>query len=315
MTVMVYSIEAWIMSLIGLMWLSVRTIYNNRSFIEEYLLYSQVILATLNLIVVSLQIDKRDACKSYFIINLVHWLLGIYCSLDSLYSFQFRRDYIIHNQTTTQSCCPNADMIQWNRKIFFAGLPIFLVPMAITQSLQTIHLIIAAGALSNTQHTLWPGVTLGYATLSIASFFMAIKFMEFFTKPCPDTTINLFDHWISWKLSTLFLFYVFTFSILGATESLLVTLKARLMWSFLTIMLILCYIITVHLNIAELNMITWPWVLFNGLGVLPCLYIFIDIMHPTIVEMQPSITTRFKNRTKFVMPIQTNISSKSSKND
>lgn len=312
---MVYSIEAWIMSCVGLMWLAVRTIYDNRSFLEEYLLYSQVILATLNMIVVSIQVDKRDACRSYFIINLVHWLLGAYCSLDSLHSFQFRHDYIIHNQTLTQSCCPNADMVQWNRKIFFAGLQVFLVPMAVTQSLQTIHLIIAAGALSNTQHTLWPGVTLGYAILSMGSFFMCIKFMEFFTKPCPETTIHLFDDWISWKLSTLLLVYVFSFAIMGATESLLVTLKSRLLWSCLTLALIFCYMLTVSFNISNLNMVTWPWVLFNGIGVLPCIYIFVDIMHPTIIEMQPSITTRFKNRTKFVMPIQTNIGNKSSKND
>lgn len=310
--------------MVGLVWLSCRTVFNNRSFLEEYLLYGQALTATLNIIMLSLHVDKRQASRAYFIINIVHWTLGIYCSADSLYPLHFNPGqnssipkYITKNisaipkNSTNRTCCPNHDLIQWNRHFYFAGFQLFLAPMAVTQALQAIHLIIAAGALSNTQHTLWPGVSIGYALLGTSSFFTAVKFLNYITKPCPDTTIHIFDN-ITWQLSTLLMFYVFAFSTAGIVEGFIHTsIKTRLMWNFLTIGLIGCYAITTIWNLFDLQIITWSWIVFTGLGIIPFAYTFIEIMYPadTEIEYKPKL----KGRTRFVMPIQTDL--KSSKKD
>jgi len=303
--------------MVGLVWLSCRTVFNNRSFLEEYLLYGQAFTATLNIILLSLQIDKRQASRAYFIINLIHWTLGIYCSADSLYPLHFNpgqnssipRNFTMKN-STKQTCCPNHDLIEWNRHFFFAGFQLFLAPMAITQAVQTLHLIISAAALANTQHTLWPGATIGYAFLSTSSFFTAIKFLNYITKPCPDTTIYIFDN-ITWNLSTLLIFYVFCFSAAGIVQGFTqASSKTRLMWNFLTIGLIGCYIITIIWNLFDLQIITWSWLVFTSIGIIPFVYIFVEILYPTDIIVESRVPPKLKGRTRFVVPIQTDLKKK-----
>ena len=44
MAVLMYALESWVMAVVGMAWLSLRSMYPTRSLMEEYLVYGQVIV-------------------------------------------------------------------------------------------------------------------------------------------------------------------------------------------------------------------------------------------------------------------------------
>lgn len=311
MSALLYAIESWIMAVIGMAWLSIRTFYEFRSFIEEYLLYSQIVLATLHLVIASVTNDKNNICRAYFVINLTHWLLAVYCMVDSSYEFdtsiiQTNAENVPLFTNTSTACCPNTNISIWNRQIYFGGLQFFMIPMSITIAFQTIQVIIAAGGLLHTQTTLWPGVSLGYIIITFASIIMSLKYSGFFHPPCPDGTITILSGYITLQIYLVLWIFTTSFPIIAFADSLIQPAKARLIWNLLGAGVITLFTFTVYINMKGSNLITYPWCAFVATGFLPILYTFYDITKPHDLEIPlQHIREKIRNRTRFVMPIQT----------
>lgn len=311
MSALLYAIESWIMAVIGMAWLSIRTFYEFRSFIEEYLLYSQIVLATLHLVLASVSNDRNNLCKAYFTINLTHLLLAIYCMIDSFYEFntsiiQTNAENVPLFSNTSTACCPNTNISIWNRQIYFGGLQLFVIPMSITTAFQTIQVIIAAGGLLNTQTTLWPGTSLGYIIITFASIIMSLKYSGFFHLPCPDGTITIFSGYITLQICLILWIFTTSFPIIALADSLIQPPKAKLLWNLLGSGVIALFLFTVYINMKGSNIITYPWCVLVIIGFIPILYTFYDSTKPHDLEIPlQHIRERIRNRTRFVMPIQT----------
>ena len=325
MSVLLYSLESWLLSLISLAWLSVRTLFPSRSFLEEYLVYFCLISSTLFLIINSILTSHQQSCRAFLGVTLIHWLLGAYLSADSLQVFLVPS--LSHNvtalvNTTLVQCCPNQQASHWNLQLYFGGFSFYLIPMAITMAFLTIQLIIASAALINTQPTLWPGGSLGYFILHTTSLHLSIKFMQgILTPPCPSSTITILDNWITLDFQFTLTMFSAAFLALGCVDS-IVTLHIgpRTVWNFLGIAVVALFGLTCWLNLAHTNVITYPWLAVNGIGFMFVLSTFAEpVASPgqDIPEATPppvtsrkldsssSSTAKVKSRSRFVLPIET----------
>jgi hypothetical protein len=327
---MIYSVESWILAMLGWCWIIVRTMYNARSTMEEYLMYSQVIVSTMNLLCMSLSADKRDPAKAFMGIILVNWLFGIYSYADSMEwdSPTFLSSNTATNSTTPISiytnttCCPNKNTPLWNQAIFYNGFGFYWATMAITMGFQTIQLFVAAGALLHTQPTLFPGVSMGYCILSFSAFLLFTKHIGLVGHPCPNGIIQLFSGFIELHLSFTLILFTSLFPILGATDGVFANMKARLIWKFFCVCITTLYVVTVGLHLYNTKILTWPFLGFSGVALLPIFYSIWEMIIPAPHVVTPAATTTTSQsihippthnhnkpvttrKTKWVMPIQT----------
>jgi hypothetical protein len=309
--------------------------YNARSTIEEYLMYSQVIVSSMNLVCMSLSVDKREPAKAFLAMVLVNWLLGGYSYADSLdwnsVSFLSSPYQPYFNTTTNTStsttsiftnttCCPNKNSPMWNQAIFYNGFGFYWVTMAITMAFQTIQLFVAAGALLNTQPTLYPGVSMGYCILSFSAFLLFVKHIGVVGHPCPNGIIELFSGFIELHLSFTLILFASMFPILGSSDSVFANMKARLIWKLFCICMITLYIITVGLHLYNTQILTWPFLGLCGIALIPIVYSVWEMLVPEPIYIHAPatgsqaitvpathnphkpVTTK---KTKWVLPIQT----------
>jgi hypothetical protein len=295
-SVLMYSFEAWIMSLIGLGWLSIRWVFQTRSLLEEYLIYSACIASTMSLVFNGVGSTHNANCKAFFSLHLLHWVLGVYIAAESFYflSFpMFDSPVVFINATNitnagniTLPCCPNDRPELWTRQIYFEGLSVYLIPLAITMAFQTIHLVVAAAALTNTQATLWPGSCVGYFMIHVATVQLYVKFIGsgILTPPCPTTTITILGNWITFELKLVLMVFGGAFALIGAVESIVSShFFPRLVWNILGLGVVGIYGFSVYINLSDTNIITYPWAAFNGFGLLCILASFVESSSPMII--------------------------------
>ena len=327
MGVMVYALESWIMSVLGLAWLSLRTIYGLHSFIEEFVLNTQAVVATMHLVVLGLHANKQSAARAYLIFCFSQFILLIFCIVESMYAetnpFFRKTDFSntsikIYTNASDKSqyiCCPNKDINLWSKHLYFGGFAFFLFSAVITLGFQTLQLIISAAALSCTQKTLWPGSGLAYTTLCYASACITIKYLGFIHLPCPDGTINILLGFITVKLWLLLAMFTFTFMGLAAAESLLQGELTKRIARGLCVGILAGYGYILWYNVSDTNVMTYAWLAYVGLGSVLALYSVFFAQIDTLPEddppapsapVKPSMNLKSRNRTKFVIPIQTN---------
>lgn len=324
MSVLLYTFESWLLSLLGLAWLSLRSLFPVRSFLEEYLIYSACISSTFFLIVNSIVTSHQQSCRAFLAITLIHWLLGVYLSADSLQTFL--PSSLQHNvtslvNTTLVQCCPNQQASHWNLQLYFGGFSFHLIPMAITMAFQTVQLVISSASLINTQPSLWPGGSTGYFILHTTSLHLSIKFMQgILTPPCPSSTITILDNWITLDFQFTLTMFSASFLALGCVDS-IVTLHMwpRTVWNFLGLAIVAFFGLTCWLNLADTNTITYPWLGMNFVGFMFIVATFAEpVEHPedrdsTLTNRRletPLVSTnvstgKIKSRSRFVLPIET----------
>lgn len=327
MGVLVYALESWVVAVLGLAWLSLRTINGLHSFMDEYILYSQAAVATLHIVVIGVHFHKQSAARAYMIFNVSQFLLLGFSITESMYAetnpFFRKTDFTntsmkVYTNVSDPSayiCCPNKDISAWSKHFYFGGFAFFLVPAAVTLCFQTIQLIISAASLSTTQETLWPGAGLAYTTLAYASACITVKYLGFTNLPCPDGTISVFLEFITIKLWLLLALFTATFMGLAAAESILQGKLTKYMARIICLGVLGGYGYILWYNVSDTNVMTYAWLGYVALGSVMALYcvFFSSIETPEnnatpVAPVAPSrsISNRPKNRTKFVVPIQTN---------
>lgn len=135
MSVLIFSLEGWIMSIIGLAWRAIRNSIFPISYLEDYILYVQLALSSLNIFFCAIFNDKRPTVASYFTLTFNLWLFTLMVGADSW------DEYTLDNWNTNitvsnTTCCPNNKYYAWTRQVYFAGSPLYLAPLAVTLALQ-----------------------------------------------------------------------------------------------------------------------------------------------------------------------------------
>jgi hypothetical protein len=311
MSVLLYAIESWVIAIVGLSWLSIRTLFDHRSFLEEYLLYSQAAVTSIHLVISGLSTEHNGSSRAYFTFNIVQWMVGVVCLMDSLLEISTNSLNLNANDVplfggniTSSICCPNVNISSWNKQIYFGGFQMFLIPMSITMAFQTVQLIVAAGGLLNTQKTVWTGNTFGYTVMTYSSMLLTIKYLDFFTLPCPNGDINIFSGFIVVKQYFMLHFFTMCFMFIALTENILLAPKPKMIWNVLGLGIIGLFLVSVYLNMHSSNIITWQWIVFVCTGILAIAYGFTETLAPTdAVKVASRIGEKIRNRTRFVMPM------------
>jgi hypothetical protein len=154
--------------------------------------------------------------------------------------------------------------------------------------------------------------------------------MGFITLPCPVTAITILDNWIKIDFLALLLLFGACFLVLGCVEDIVsLHLWPRIVWGLLGVGITCLYWVTIFVNLSNTNVITWSWVVLNGIGFLCTTGIWWDHATHHIIysanyadETEPGGThsvkalsgamtlegekrEKSKSRTRFVLPIQT----------
>jgi hypothetical protein len=355
MSVLVYATESWILAIIGLAWMAVRNMFDSRSYIEEYLIAGQLLASTINTILVGVSETNNHNCRAYFTITLCQWLIGAYAAVDSYADFSIHKVETFQNYTspTGLTCCPNANAGLQNRQIYFSGFSFYLLPMSVTMAFQTVQVMVAAGALTHTQHNLWPGFGFGYAILWYTSAVLNIKLLGIISRPCPSTTIYLLGDWIQIDVFWFIVLFMNAFVVTAAAEDLINNRFTKLLWHSMGGAFMGLFAYTVWQNFKDMNLITWPLASLVFIAGVPVLYLYITVFRdyrnpvPVIPSAKPAqkeiandtkkLNTNFfvkessdmvsvypeelagntksRVRTKFVFPMQAELTPKVSKHD
>lgn len=294
------------MSAIGMAWISIRNYFFPSSFIEDYVVYAQGVLSILNLFMSSAVSHRQNLAKSNMAVTLTHLVLIMYATVDS-YDTYVLDYYDMPPPNTTldiSTCCPNSIYAEWNKQFYFGGFDLFLAPAAISVALQVVHVLIAAGGLLNTQDTLNPGISLPFSLFVIAIAVMNIRFLGFTTLPCIADSINLFDGFIHFKIRFLLIVVSGGLMLFAAAEDFLSSTKIKYLWSIVGMCFLGFYFFVIFSHIYGYNMVSYPWIAINGLAVVTMLFCIYSAFTPETVLIQE----KAKTRTRFVVPIQPNLS-------
>jgi hypothetical protein len=316
--VLLYALEACILSAIGFSWHGIKNTFFGPTFTEDYLIYSQSAVSIIHMVFVSLMHDKKGVCRGYFAVTLINWLFTVFIASDSWDDFTFDykdRPPYVYNNTNSTFCCPNNMLAKWNQHVFFNGNGMYLVPLAVTFAWQTVHLVIAAASLINTQPTLNPGISLSHGIFAIAIMAMNLRFLGVVRPPCLSENVILFNGVVVLRVKYLLLILGGTFHVLAIVEDLLVTRKLKIFWSATSFFMIIIYAIVVYFNFKGYNIVSIPWLLLNALGFMAFIFAMIDIVNPTVEEIKTNLNQGMKTRTRFVLPMQTTLTPKNSKKD
>jgi len=351
MSVLVYATESWILAIIGVAWMALREMFETRAFIEEFIIAGQLLASTTNLIFVSVSDTNNHNARAYFTITLCIFLIGAYTCVDSYKDFSIIsvRTYNNNTSPTGVNCCPNANAALYNRKIYFAGFTFYLLPMAVTMGIQTVQVFVSAGALSHTQHNLWPGYGFSYTLLSLACATINIKLLGFITKPCPSTSVSLLGSWIKMDVFWFVVLFTNAFTVIGAAEDVINMKAAKVLWHTLGCAFIGLFTYTIWINFKDMNIITWPLASLLFIAGIPVLFMYVRVIldlwkdynepsknskntasSSTPLKMNSKLSVRdldevalnmenigskTRVRTRFVFPMQTDFSSKITKRD
>jgi hypothetical protein len=336
MTMFIYSIEAFVFATMGIAWASVRNMLGMYALLDDFIIYSQLVLTIFNFLALFFYFSKHHAAQAYFTMTLSHFLFFIYAIADSMVSpdvLPYIRSSALDNTSmkyyvnrtintthgnvtnTTFICCPNQDVRAWNRNIYFGGMDLYIVPSAITLCFQTIHVFIAAGALTSVQNTVWPGEPFAFSVLTYSAAALTFKYTGLIHPPCPPGTIVIFDGFFSIELWLILMLFTVTFSLLGASEDIIPYTIPKLIWNVACFAVLVLYVVVLWANVSDTNIMTYTWMAYSSIGFLGFVYsyfqpdIYIASKTPyNATEAQLSSEKKFPRRQRFVMPLQTDIS-------
>ena len=152
---MIYAIEAWVLAVVGWAWITLRDLIPNRPLAEELVVYSTLTVSTISLGLCSVTRDRAEVFKAYLGFTLVVWTYLAYALFDGIGVWSTGARYVPDSTVTV--CCPNRDVPDMNRALYFGRLGLFLVPGAITFALQTVQVFVAGGAYVAVRESVWPG--------------------------------------------------------------------------------------------------------------------------------------------------------------
>ena len=169
----------------------VRDLFSARPLLEELVLYGGVGLTSVNLGLASVAPESRlGLFQAHLGVELALWLLLAYGLADAVHTPDTGSAYVPHppvNNATAGVCCPNRQYALANRQLLFGGMTYYLVPGALSMALQSVQVLVAAGAIvSDAQSSVWPGHGFALAALALFGALETIRFLGPVSPPCPD---------------------------------------------------------------------------------------------------------------------------------
>lgn len=311
---LVFAVESWVIAVLGVTWLSIKSLLLSPSFADDLIIYSQGVFASMNLILISLLTEKRNVCQSYFIIVLLLWFFAVCVGIDSFKDItmdkhnvpaSWNMSHSYRELTNSTLCCPNYLYSLWNRYTYFNGLEVYPAPFAVTLAFQTIHVIIAAAGLSNTQSTLYPGASLAHGIFCTGVFLLNIKFLGYFHPPCVSENVDLFDGFLIIRIKILFALFCVGFMSMAAIEDAMTSPKLRIFWYAVSVFLVVIFYLAVYVYLYGYNLISWSWIGLQGAGVALFLFSLFSTINPNhVAEVRTELKERIKSRSRFVLPMQ-----------
>lgn len=154
---LLYAVEAWILAIIGWAWLTLRDLIPQRPLAEELSIYGTLLASSANMLLCGLVRDRAEVLKAYLGFMLVIWTYLAYALFDCLEIYNTGAHYVPDVDNSTVLCCPNRDVPNMNRALYFGRLQLFLVPGAITFAFQTVQVLVAGAGYVSLKESLWPG--------------------------------------------------------------------------------------------------------------------------------------------------------------
>ena len=302
--VLVYSVESWILSVVGWAWLSLRESALPRSFMDEFTLYSALGLASVNLLANSLipPPSRSETQKAFLGAAIAVWLLYVYAILDSVKMPNTGTQYIPVNSSIPNLCCPNQDVPAMNTALFWGGFQWFAAPSAITLSFQTLQVLTGAAGVLSSSETAWPGSSWAYTLGCLLCNLLFLRYAGIPRQPCPNGWFYL--------LQVIRINYAHVFATLGGGMFFMITLQSFPVSKTLSVatragglILVLAFSLAVCLAGYGRGMLTPP--VFSILTIMVTTVAFSLIKPPHVTTPAVEPVKPRATRTRWVLPIQT----------
>ena len=199
---LMFTVEAWILSIFGWIWLTVQNIWMP-SLLSSYVYYAFLLLSTWHLIISSIFVDARQPSVAYFNSVLGICLFSASCITDTITTYTFGgKEY--QPAQDTSGCCANCNIAKANQILFFGDTPLYLAQAGILTGYLLIHLILAGAqvldttpsqASMNSQYppsrTVWSGTSWGIMLGALLASRFVIMFDGSTVTLVPDSVFYL----------------------------------------------------------------------------------------------------------------------------
>ena len=212
---LLYASEAWILSILGWVWLMTQEIWGF-SLLSAFVYYGMLLLSTCNVILVGCFPGMRSLRSAYLSAVLILAISSASCIFDTVVeSNVFGSDPFKLSLSNGTKC----SLAKMNRVLYFSDAPLYLAQGGVILGYLLIHLFVAAGAMAvgsgEDGPSIWPGSAWGLALMAMVAFRYYIildgsaKGMNHFTGNAGDVDrrfryLYLFSEPV-WELSMVFL--------------------------------------------------------------------------------------------------------------
>lgn len=217
---MVLVMESWIVSIFGWVWLTVQDMWMP-SLLSSFVFYGFLLLSTWHLFVCSMFPDVYPLRVAYFNAVFALCLFCGGCILDTFHTGTFGTPPA-PPANVSWACCVNCDIPRYNRALFFADTPLYVVEAGVLLGYLVVHLIMAGAQmleLGGGSRGIWTG---GAGSLAYAMM-VTCRFIILFN----GKTNNLVPHTVFYllvysqpllSLSTVYWLFMCVFMILLICE-------------------------------------------------------------------------------------------------
>jgi hypothetical protein len=170
---LLYASEAWLLSILGWVWLTVQEMFAV-TLLGSLVYYGMVFVSTCHIVLVALYSNERSIHSAYFSIVLVLLIVSVVCIFDTLEVPTLGSSKFELSVVNGTYC----SLAKVNRAFFFGGTPLFLVQGGVIMGYMIVHVFIAAAGLGagDDSVSLWTGPAWGLALIVLTSFRFFLAF-------------------------------------------------------------------------------------------------------------------------------------------